>query len=75
MNTFAEMAEKVDALSKDELEELKQIVEVRWIEIRRQEILEAAREARKEHEEGKTVVLSSPEEIKSYFMKMINDED
>jgi hypothetical protein len=75
MTTFAEIAEKVEELSKDELEELKKIVEVRWIEIRRQEILEAAEEARKEHAEGKTVVLSSPEEIKDYFLKMIHDED
>ena len=75
MTTFAEIAEKVEELSKDELEELKKIVEVRWIEIRRQEILEAAEEARREHVEGKTVVLSSPEEIKNYFLKMIHDED
>jgi hypothetical protein len=75
MMTFAEIAEKVDHLSKDELEELKRVVEMRWIELRRQEILEAAEEARKEHAEGKTVVLSSPQEIKNYFMKMIHDED
>jgi len=75
MVTFAELTEKVEALSKDELEELKRVVELRWIELRRQEIFEAAEEARREHVEGKTVVLSSPEEIKDYFMKMINDED
>ena len=75
MTTFAEIAEKVDELSKDELEELKRMIEMRWIEMRRQEIYEAAEEARKEHAEGKTIVLSSPEEIKNYFMKMINNED
>jgi hypothetical protein len=75
MLTFAELTEKVDELSKEELEELKRIIELRWIELRRQEIVEAAEQARKEHNEGKTVVLSSPEEIKGYFMKMINDED
>ena len=75
MLTFAELTEQVHALSKDELEELKRFVELRWIELRRQEIVEAAEEARKEHAEGRTVVLSSPGEIKSYFMKMINDED
>jgi len=75
MVTFAELTEKVEALSKDELEELKRVVELRWIELRRQEIFEAAEEARREHVEGKTVVLSSPEEIKDCFMKMINDED
>lgn len=75
MTTFAELVDKVDELSKDQLEELKRVVQLRWIEIRRQEILEAAEEARREHAEGKTVVLSTPEEIKSYFMKMIGDED
>ena len=75
MLTLAELTEKVEALSKDELEELKRVVELRWIELRRQEIFKAAEEARKEHAEGKTVVLSSPEEIKDYFLKMINDED
>lgn len=75
MVTFAELTEKVEVLSKDELEALKRVVELRWIELRRQEIVEAAEEARREHAEGKTVVLSSPEEIKDYFMKMINDED
>jgi len=73
--TFAELTEKIEELSKEELYELKHIVELRWIELRRQEIFEAAEQARKEHAEGKTIVLSSPEEIKNYFMKMIDDED
>jgi hypothetical protein len=75
MITFADIAEKVEYLSKDELEELKRVVEMRWIELRRQEIFEAAEEGRREHAEGKTVILSSPQEIKNYFMKMIQDED
>jgi len=75
MATFAEIVDKVDALTKDEVEELKKIVELKWIEIRRKEILEAAREGRKEHLEGKTVVLSTPDEIKSYFLKLVTDED
>ena len=75
MITFADIAAKVEELSKDELEELKRVVELRWIELRRQEIVQAAEEARKEHAEGKTIVLSSPEEIKDYFKKMIANED
>jgi hypothetical protein len=75
MITFAEIIEKLDGLSKEELEELKRVVQLKWIEIRRQEILKAAQEARKESAEGKTVVLSTPDEIKKYFMKMIDDED
>ena len=75
MITFADIAEKVEELSKDELEELKRVVELRWIELRRQEIVQASEEARKEHAEGKTIVLSSPEEIKDYFKKMIANED
>jgi hypothetical protein len=75
METFLEITEKIHALSKDELQELKRTVELRWLELKRQEIFEAAEEARKEHAEGKTVVLSSPEEIKNYFIQTIHDED
>jgi hypothetical protein len=65
----------VDDLSKDEIEELKKVVQLKWLEIRRKEISDAVIEARKEHEEGRTIVLSSPEEIKNYFMKMVENED
>ena len=75
MTIFAEIVDKVDDLSKEEIEELKRIVELKWIEMRRQEILNAAEQARKESAEGKTVVLSTPEEIKSYFMNIIHNED
>lgn len=67
MLAFAELTEKVEPLSKDEPEELKHGVELCRIELRRREIFEAAEEARKEHVEGKTVVLSFPEKIIDYF--------
>ncbi len=75
MVTFAEIVDKVDNLSKDEIEELREVVQLKWLEIRRKEIAEAVVAGRKEHEEGKTVVLSSPEEIKNYFLKIVENED
>lgn len=75
MSTLSEIVEKVDGLSKDEVEELKEVIQLKWLEIRRKEIAEAVVKGRKEHEEGETIVLSSPEEIKSYFLKLIENED
>ena len=71
MITFAELIETVEHLSEDEIDELREILRKK----KEQEILEAVEEARKESEEGKTTVLSTPEEIKSFFGKMIKDED
>lgn len=74
MVTFAEIVENVDNLSKDEIEELKEVIQLKWLEIKRQEIAKAVEEGRREHAEGKTVVLSSPEEIKNYFLKLVDHE-
>jgi hypothetical protein len=74
MVTFSDIVENVDNLSKDEIEELKEVVQLKWLEIRRREIADAVAEGRKEHEEGKTIVLSSPEEIKNYFLKLEGHE-
>ena len=75
MATFAELVDTLDHLSAGEMLELKHIIEKKWTEIRRKEIAESIRDARKESEEGKTILLSSPEEIKGYFSKMMNNED
>jgi len=71
MVTFAELVEAVEHLSEDERDELSLILGRR----KQAELLKASEEARKESEEGKTVVLSSPEEIKSFFEKIMNDEE
>lgn len=71
MVTFTELVETVKHLSEDEIDELREILRKK----KEQEILEAVEEARRESEEGKTIVLSSPEEIKFFFEKMMNDED
>jgi len=71
MVTFAELVETVDHLSEDEIDELHAILRKK----KEEEIFKAVEEARKESEEGKTIVLSSPEEIKDFFQKMMNDED
>lgn len=75
MATFAEMVEELDSLSKEQLQEIKRIVERKWISIRQQEILDAVEEAKRDKEEGRTIVLSSPEEIKEYFNKILENED
>lgn len=75
MATFAELVDTLDHLSADEMFELKRLVEKKWVEVRRKEISDSFKDARKESDEGKTIVLSSPEEIKGYFSKMMSNED
>ena len=69
MITFAELIETVEHLSEDEIDELREILRKK----KEQEILEASKEALKEYEEGKTISLESPEEIKKFFNEMMND--
>jgi hypothetical protein len=71
MVTFAELVETVDHLSGDEIDELREILRKK----KEQEILDASRQAQKEYEEGKTISLSSPEEIKSFFNNLMNEKD
>lgn len=71
MITFAELVEKVEHLSEDEMDELREILRRK----KEKEILKASKEALKEYEEGKTVSLKSPEEIKRFFNEMMNDNN
>ncbi|MCW3112867.1 MAG: hypothetical protein JWR18_1263 [Segetibacter sp.] len=71
MITFAELVEKVEHLSEDEMDELREILRKK----KEKEIIKAVEEARKESSEGRTLVFSSAEEVKSHFQKMINNED
>lgn len=75
MDTFEEIIEKVESFNKEELQKIKNVIEERWTLIKHQELVEAIEEARNERNEGKTIILSSPEEIKNWFSKMIEDED
>lgn len=69
MVTFTELVETVEHLSEEEIDELREILRKK----KEQEILKASKEALKEYEEGKTISLKSPEEIKKFFNEMIND--
>ncbi len=69
MPTFAELVDNVVLLSKEEMEEMRRILNRKLISLKEQEILDAAEEAKRDREEGKTIVLSSLEEIKGYFSK------
>lgn len=75
MVTFSELVDTLDHLSNEEMLELKRILDERWVSIRQEEILAEVAKARKESLEGKTVVLSSQEDIKEYFSKMMSNED
>lgn len=71
MVTFAELVETVEHLSEDEIDELREILRRK----KEEEILEASKEALKEYKEGKTISLSSPEEIKKFFNNLMNEND
>ena len=71
MVTFAELVETVEHLSEDEINELRQILRRK----KEQEILEASKAALKEYDEGKTISLKTPEEIKSFFNNLMNEND
>lgn len=75
MPTFAELVDNVVLLSKEEMEEMRRILNRKLISLKEQEILNAVEEAKRDREEGKTIVLSSPEEIKSYFAKILDNGD
>lgn len=69
MVTFAELVKTIDHLSEDEMEELREILRRK----KEEEIFKAVEEARRESKEGKTVALSSPEEIKLFFEKIMKE--
>ena len=75
MVTFSELVDTLDQLTTGEILELKRILDERWVSIRQEEILAEVAIARKESKEGKTSILSTPEDIKVYFSKMMSNED
>ena len=75
MVTFSELVDTLDNLTTGEMLELKRILDERWLSIRQEEILAEVAIVRKESIEGKTLILSSQEDIKKYFSKMMSNED
>ncbi len=75
MPTFSDLVDEVVLLTKEEMEEMRRILNRRLISLREQEILDAIEEAKRDQEEGKTITLSTPEEIKNYFEKMLENAD
>ncbi len=69
MVTYSELVDTLDQLTTGEMLELKRILDERWVSIRQDEILAEVATARKESKEGKTLILSSQEEIRKYFSK------
>ncbi len=74
MPTFSDLVDEVVLLSKEEMEELRGILNKKLVERRRQEILTASEEAMKEYEEGKSISLKTPHEIKKYFTEIFNED-
>jgi uncharacterized protein (DUF488 family) len=74
MPTFSDLVDEVVLLSKEEMEELREILNKKIVERRRQEILIASEEAMKEYEEGKSISLKTPQEIKKYFTEIFNED-
>jgi hypothetical protein len=74
MPTFSDLVDEVVLLSKEEMEELRGILNKKLVERRRQEILTASEEAMKEYEEGKSISLKTPQEIKKYFTEIFNED-
>ena len=74
MVTFSELVDTLEHLSNGEMLELKRILDERWVHIRQEEILAEVAMARKESINGKTLILSSQEDIKKYFSKMMSNE-
>jgi hypothetical protein len=75
MSKLEEIINSFEALSVEELEQVKTIAEKEWLRKRQDQIIALVEEARKESAEGKTLVLSSPEEIKSFFEKLLANEN
>lgn len=75
MPTFAELVDNVVHLSIEEMEEMKGILNRKLAEKKRQELYEASEEAMKEYKEGKSITLSTPEEIRKYFTDIMNEKD
>ena len=76
MTRFSNIVESIDTLDKNELKEVKRYLDEKLLMIKHKELVEAVEQARKDRAEGKAITLASPEEIKNWFTKMIeNNED
>jgi hypothetical protein len=70
-----DFAKELHKFSDEEIEQFELALKKEKASRRINEILEAAMQARKEHEEGKTYVASTPEEIIQWFKDAMNEED
>ena len=69
MVTFSELVDTLEHLSNGEMLDIKRILDERLVSIRQEEILAEIALARKQCINRKTLVLSSQEDIKEYFLK------
>ncbi|MFT4154626.1 hypothetical protein [Parafilimonas sp.] len=71
---LTDFAKELHNLSDKEIEQYELALKKEKASRRINEILEAAKEARKEHDEGKTYVASTPEEIIQWFKDVMDEE-
>ena len=72
---LTDFAKELHKFSNEEIEQFELALKKEKASRRINEILEAAKEARKEHEEGKTFVASTPEEIIQWVKDVMDEED
>ncbi|HEX5152435.1 MAG TPA: hypothetical protein VFW07_13390 [Parafilimonas sp.] len=72
---LTDLAKELHNLSDEEIEQFELAIKKEKASRRINEILEAAKQARKEHEEGKTYVASTPEEIIQWFKDVMDEKD
>jgi len=72
---LTDLAKELHSFSDEEIEQFELALKKEKASRKINEILEAAKEARKEHEEGKTYVASTPEEIIQWFKDVMNEKD
>lgn len=72
---LTDFVQELHKFSDEEIEQFELALKKEKAKRQIDEILEAAKQARKEHDEGKTYVASTPEEIIQWFKDVMNEED
>jgi ribosomal protein L9 len=75
MTTFTEIVSNVNSFSDEELKQIELAIKKEKAQRQIEEILEAAKIAKQESEEGKTFIASTPEEIIEWFKDAMKNAD
>lgn len=72
---LTDFVKELNSLSDDEIQQFELAIKKEKTARQINEILEAAKQAKEESEEGKTFVASTPEEIIQWFKDVMNEKD